>query len=438
MMDRLMRIFVLAFPLLFQWSAIYAQQDGLAAGSAAVPPDSVTLASPRDTAGKGFDALEYSLQKRHIFRGKPFVVEGLNDYTFIYVHGGTEQLAPMGNSTIAWGMALKLSYGKWIDAYNAFRLSLAVEDRFKNADKTHMWNAGFDIAHMFNLISYFGGYNQSRFFEISTVEGLKYRYAVRNGQGIHAGGVHIGFNLKMNVARDLDFFVEPTVTAYSDGIDFSSAWNWRIYDVGYGGTMGLSYRIHSYDTYRTGPESAGKSFVSVSAGPQYQNSDLVYRNVGFGKSFGFHVNISYGKWFSRVFALRVSGMYSQSRWITYTNGVSKNTLYYGARVEGMLDILALFHSGERGRLSLPVLFGPEAGCMTKQELSGNINRGYLGLTGGIQVKYRVGGRFSVFVEPHFSVVPYNIVTDTPDPLKNVGVNYYDNTFNLNIGLEFEL
>ena len=207
MMDRLMRIFVLAFPLLFQWSAIYAQQDGLAAGSAAVPPDSVTLASPRDTAGKGFDALEYSLQKRHIFRGKPFVADRFTDNTFISVHGGTEQLAPMGNSTIAWGMALKLSYGKWIDAYNAFRLSLAVEDRFKNADKTHIWNAGFDIAHMFNLSSYFGGYNQSRFFEISTVEGLKYRYAVRNGQGIHAGGVHIGFNLKMNVARDLDFFI---------------------------------------------------------------------------------------------------------------------------------------------------------------------------------------------------------------------------------------
>ena len=128
-------------------------------------------------------------------------------------------------------------------------------------------------------------------------------------------------------------------------------------------------------------------------------------------------------------------MYSQSKWITYTNGVSKNTLYYGVRVEGMLDVLALILGEEKGRLSLPVLFGPEAGCLTKQELSGNISRGYLGLTGGFQVKCRVAGRFSIFAEPHFSVVPYNIVTDTPDPLKNVGVNYYDNTFNFNVGLE---
>ena len=437
-MDRLMRIFVLAFLFLSGGSVLAARPDSLAVSRGGELRDSVSATSHADTAGKGFDALEYSLQKRHIFRGRPFVAGRFTDNTFISIHGGTEQLAPMGNSTIAWGMALKLSYGKWIDAYNAFRLSLAVEDRFRNADKSHVWNVGLDIAHMFNLSSYFGGYNPSRFFEISTVEGLKYRYAIRNGKGAHAGGVHIGFNLKMNVARNLDFFVEPVITAYSDGTDYSAGWNWRIYDVGYGGTMGLSYRIHSHEPYRCGPESAGKSFVSASVGPQYQNSDLVYHNVGFGRSIGFHVNLSYGRWFSRVFALRVSGMYSQSKWITYTNGISKNTLYYGARVEGMLDVLALILGAEKGRLSLPVLFGPEAGCMTKQELSGNISRGYLGLTGGFQVKYRVAGRFSIFAEPHFSVVPYNIVTDTPDPLKNVGVNYYDNTFNFNVGLEVEI
>lgn len=433
-----MRIFVLAFLFLSGGSVLAARPDSLAVSRGGELRDSVSATSQADTAGKGFDALEYSLQKRHIFRGRPFVAGRFTDNTFISIHGGTEQLAPMGNSTIAWGMALKLSYGKWIDAYNAFRLSLAVEDRFRNADKSHVWNVGLDIAHMFNLSSYFGGYNPSRFFEISTVEGLKYRYAIRNGKGAHAGGVHIGFNLKMNVARNLDFFVEPVITAYSDGTDYSAGWNWRIYDVGYGGTMGLSYRIHSHEPHRCGPESAGKSFVSASVGPQYQNSDLVYHNVGFGRSIGFHVNLSYGRWFSRVFALRVSGMYSQSKWITYTNGISKNTLYYGARVEGMLDVLALILGAEKGRLSLPVLFGPEAGCMTKQELSGNISRGYLGLTGGFQVKYRVAGRFSIFAEPHFSVVPYNIVTDTPDPLKNVGVNYYDNTFNFNVGLEVEI
>ena len=159
-----MRIFVLAFLFLSGGSVLAARPDSLAVSRGGELRDSVFATSQADTAGKGFDALEYSLQKRHIFRGRPFVAGRFTDNTFISIHGGTEQLAPMGNSTIAWGMALKLSYGKWIDAYNAFRLSLAVEDRFRNADKSHVWNVGLDIAHMFNLSSYFGGYNPSRFF----------------------------------------------------------------------------------------------------------------------------------------------------------------------------------------------------------------------------------------------------------------------------------
>lgn len=431
-------------------TALYAGAVPAASGQTdtlAVSPADTSSVSPADSASsedRGFDALKYTLQKRYIYRGKDFKSEKFTDNTFLSLHAGTEQFVPFGNSTYAWGLAARLSYGKWIDKYNALRLSLATEQHFRNVDRQHIWNVGFDVSHMFNLSAYFGGYNPARFFEISTVEGFRYRYSIMDGHGYHAGALHIGFNLKMNVAKNLDFFIEPLVSANSDGMDHSGGWNWRIYDIGYGGTMGVNWRFHSFEPYRCPAETRGSSFVSVSAGPQYQNSDLVYDFDGFHRSLGAQYNISYGRWFSRVFALRLTGFFAHSRWKEYIDGTRKNTLYYGARVEGMLDVIRLFTPKDRygdglgPHFSLSLLFGPEVGGMTKQELSDNINRLYLGLAGGVQAKYRVIDYLSVYVEPHFSVVPYNVVNESPEPLKHVGYNYYDGTFNINFGVELDL
>lgn len=453
-MERLLKIFVVAASLLAVSVRLSAMADSTVvanvepavaafanADTAAVPAADSAAVQPQseEKEDKGFDALKYTLQKRYVSRGQPFKSTGFFDNTFLSFHGGSEQLVPFGNSSLSWGLAAKLSFGKWIDRYNAVRLSLACEHHLKNVTRQHIWNAGFDISHMFNLSSYFGGYKPSRFFEISTVEGFKYRYSMINDYGLHAGGIHIGFNLRMNVARNLDFFVEPIVTAYSDGTDYSGGWNWRIYDIGYGGTMGLSVRFHSDKEYRCGPADAGNSFISFSAGPQFQNSELVYEIDGFHRSLGAQYNFSYGRWFSRVFALRVTGFYADCKWKEFVDGTRKSTLYYGARVEGMLDLVRLFSKDKTKdpKFSLPILFGPEVGGMTKQDLTRNINRLYIGLAGGCQLKYRVADYIAVFAEPHFSIVPYNVINESSDPLKHVGVNYYDSTFNLNFGVELD-
>lgn len=444
-MDISGRILISAAALLISVCLSAGPADGRAAVSAAVSDTVSAAVSAADTVSTAaedstemFNALDYSLQKRYMDRGEPFVKSRFSDNTFLSIHAGTEQYVPFGYSTFAWGASMRISYGKWFDAYNALRISLAADEHFNNQDKQRVWGYGIDVSHMFNISRYFGGYKPGRFFEISTVEGLKYRYTTYKGdRGINAVGIHGGFNLKMNVARNLDFFVEPIVTCYSDGVDHSGPWNWRIYDIAYGGTMGLSYRFHSDKDIERGPDSSGESFVSLSAGPQFQNSALVYEKMGL-RSMGGHYVISYGKWFSNVFALRVSGFFSHDRWIEYVGGERRSTLYYGARVEGMLDMVSLCSGGRRQRLSVPVIFGPEIGGMTKRELENDIRRAYLGLSGGLQVKYRVSGWFSVFVEPHFSIVPYSVVEDVLDPLKNVGTNYYDNTISLNLGVEFSL
>ena len=420
--------------ILLVFSALVFPGAGLAAQTVETQADSTASA---DSAGM-FNALDYSMQKRYLYRGEPFINNRFTDNTFFSIHGGSEKLAPRGNSTYNWSAAAKISYGKWFNPYNALRLTLSGERTFRNIDRSVIWTAGVDVSHMFNLSRYFGGYRPSRFFEISTVEGLRYRYSMTGKSGENAAGLHLGFNFNMNLGRRIDFFIEPLVTFYTDNIDHSADWNWRRYDITYGGTMGLSYKFLSDRKALSGPADTGDAFVSFSAGPAFHFSDLVLDRIGIFKSLGAQVNLSYGKWFTPVFALRATGFFTTDKWIEYSYGARKNAWYYGARIEGMLDLCSLFRHGRKSDFSVSLLAGPEVAAMTKRESSRNLTNFYLGLTGGLQLKYRILEYISIFLEPRVGIVPYTIVTDSLDPLKHVGHNYYDTLYNLNIGVELSL
>ena len=202
--------------------------------------------------------------------------------------------------------------------------------------------------------------------------------------------------------------------------------------------MGLSYKFLSDRKALSGPADTGDAFVSFSAGPAFHFSDLVLDRIGIFKSLGAQVNLSYGKWFTPVFALRATGFFTTDKWIEYGSGTRKNAWYYGARVEGMLDLCALFRHGRKSDFSVSLLAGPEVAAVTKRESSRNLTNFYLGLTGGLQLKYRILEYISIFLEPRVGIVPYTIVTDSLDPLKHVGHNYYDILYNLNIGVELSL
>ena len=202
--------------------------------------------------------------------------------------------------------------------------------------------------------------------------------------------------------------------------------------------MGLSYKFLSDRKALSGPADTGDAFVSFSAGPAFHFSDLVLDRIGIFKSLGAQMNLSYGKWFTPVFALRATGFFTTDKWIEYSYGARKNAWYYGARIEGMLDLCSLFRHGRKSDFSVSLLAGPEVAAVTKRESSRNLTNFYLGLTGGLQLKYRILEYISIFLEPRVGIVPYTIVTDSLDPLKHVGHNYYDTLYNLNIGVELSL
>lgn len=100
----------------------------------------------------------------------------------------------------------------------------------------------------------------------------------------------------------------------------------------------------------------------------------------------------------------------------------------------MLDLVAIIGGRDDNRFSLSLMLGPEAGVMLKDNIGRRLNP-IVGVTGGVQAKTRLSDRFSIFMEPRFSWVPYPALSGLSYPVNR---NHYEWILNCNFGVEFDL
>lgn len=384
------------------------------------------------------DAIGYSMQKRYRPQDEDFRAYKWSDNTFVSGYVSAVQIAPYGDLISTWGPSMGISYGKWLNRYNALRLTFAGDVFARNSDNLKPWNLGLDLSHMFNVISYIDGYRRSRFCEIHTVFGLGYRMSVMQADVTHVGNVHMGLNVSMKTGRHIDLFVEPLVSLQNDAVLHCGNEHWRGYVFSYGAKLGLSFNF--LDDYGTRPDVdySSDTFIAFSGGTQFQNSSVVYRTVGLLRSLGHHAAVSYGKWYTGFFALRSSAFWSSDIWGKYYDNQLR-CHYAGLRLEGMLDVLGFGNGGRDGRrLAASILFGPEAGMIYKEDISTRMLHPYLGIGGGLQLNYVVANPVSVFLEPRFSLIPYSHADASVKDIGDVRHNYYDCTLSVNLGLEIRL
>ena len=324
----------------------------------------------------------------------------------------------MMSKDYGFGLMGGASFGKWLHEDHAVRLTYSIGKWQDNRDGMPITGHELDASYIFNLSSYVGGYRTNRFCELMIVSGVK-----------------------MRLFKNIDFFVEPLANIYTNGIAVSKAGNWRSWMSSFQATCGLSYNIMQSPS---GDSRALKGredgwFISFEAGPHFQNSRHVYEMLK-SKATGIHVGLGIGKYYTDYFAMRYSGTFARGGWVIY-HGVEYPSNYFALRIEGMLDLVALIqharHKETTSPFALSLLFGPEIGYMHKKDEKLVVGSAYMGLTGGIQAKYYFTDRFALFVEPRFSVVPY----DAPlhqQTSSNFYRNYYDGLVNLNFGIEFKL
>lgn len=387
-----------------------------------------------------FNALDYSMQKRHRPKGAEFVSERFWDNTFISGYVGGMQIARIPASTFSWGPVGGISIGKWFDEYNGLRISAAGNFFARNRDNRKPIDAGVDVSYLFNITSYLGGYSYTRLCDLYLLAGAGYRSTWlgrnKNTQD-HAGNAHVGLTLNVRTGKHIDTFIESLAYIYSDGIAQVQDWNWRHYCFGYSLQAGLKFNVMPEGVQRPEVDYTKDTFVSFSGGMIFQNTPYIKAGGKVMASAGPVFTVSYGKWYSDVFGMRTSLLWSSHVWNSYQR-YKLNSRYAGIRIEAMLDMISMFRERKEDPFfSFYTILGPEAGYFRKTDISRDIAYPYVALNGAFQFKFKLVDALSFFVEPRFTMVPYSYV-NSMDSLDGLRHNYYDYLFSLNLGIEFAL
>lgn len=359
----------------------------------------------------------------------------------------------MSSDDYSSGLQLGVSFGKWLLPDHAVRANLDMGLWHDNFDGEPILGTELSASYIFNLTSYAFGYRTNRLFEASVLAGLGYanstlvKNVANQTSGVSGSALtaHVGALLNLRIFKNLDFFLEPQAVMYTKGMAVSNSGTWRSWVTAFRGTLGFTYNINQAYT-EDSPllrERSDGYFISFMMGPAMQNSRLVYQDVGFVDALGVHVGLSVGKYYTDYFALRYTGSYTRNTWVAYPDGLSFPCNYYALRVEGMFDVLDfVYHClpdnfKKPGFLAASVIFGPEMGYMYKVDRNDVLKTLYMGMTVGAQAKFRLGKRLALFVEPRFSIIPYDAPIHLPTTLHDRD-NYWDGVMNLNAGIEFAL
>ena len=432
-----------------------AQNDSISVSDAPAAADTLLsaedvmkmLSSPKDTANKVVDRgrdFSYLVNVRRQ-RSKditPFTAKPFGSNSFVSARcTAVGMLTREGDYSM--GLAGGVSYGKWLHEDHAVRLTASIGKWNENYRGGQVKPISLDASYLFNLSSYVGGYRTNRFCEVMVVAGLGYSNLSYQGLSRNALNGHVGANINMRLFRDFDFFLEPVAVIYTNGM--AVLYNWRSWLPSVQVTCGITYNIKqskSPDSPSLLPRTDGW-FISLMAGPQIQNSNLVSNLVGIGKALGVHVDLGIGKYYTDWFAMRYSAAYSRHAWNVWDRK-ELHSNYFMVRAETMIDFFGLIRTaaGMEGNsiFALSLLCGPEIGYMHKVDTDESeypvISSAYMSLTGGLQAKVDVNRRMSLFMEPRFSLVPYD--APSHDPMNNKYKNFFDGIMNLNFGIEFKL
>ena len=403
----------------------------------------------KDSVSINFDATSKAFEKRYRYPDAVPFEKNWKNNIYISLFGGMDKLVPRGEHDFNMGGIGGIAANWQFSAHHTLRGSLLIGSFARKIDNETMTRIGLQADHLFNLTSYWNGYNPGRVLEFLTVAGIGMNFSSMANENLLVPDFHMGLQLKLHPAANMDFYLEPRLSLLGDGIDHSSTKNWRRYDVSYGATVGMNYRFKAWTPFGKVPHLKGdkiadNSFISIMGGAQLQSSELV-QEVGMINSMEPHFAISVGKWLLPAVALRFSLFESADTWHMkviepteeqYGEAYLESCTYAGVRLEAMVNA-SYFFNGHRNdtKWSWNALLGGELGSLRKENSMYPAKGGYTGITGGVQLKYRLFDDLSLFVEPRMTLASYSQMTNEMVDDRRISKRFSDNLFNINLGVE---
>ena len=370
------------------------------------------------------NAHDYIIENRFLPSGDTFTSKSFWDHFYLMGGFGLQRIGGIEGFRLNTMENAHIGVGKNFNPLSSARFYINVENALRSQtgsiQRFYMVNGNID--YMYNLSTYFGGYNPQRPVNISAFGGIgfgltKSSDAIKDWLAEEMKGAkfsvnaHFGLSFGIYGGPRSYFSIEPYVGVASDQIDNSVKRNWHKYDLYYGvrGTYSYYLRDHNspeaWNRIRSSWHYAG--LTDVEKLRVWQNPYFIDFQTGasFGHR-GHNTAIAVGKWFSPAFGARIGVTGRNAEYAKESQGdgyqMSNRYSWGGIRVEGIVNPFGFGKYYDwNSQFGAYLVGGLSAGRLVKYKGSkADHSTSSINLEAGIHGWYGVDKGVQVYIEPH--------------------------------------
>ena len=388
---------------------------------------------------------DYIIENRYLPVGEDFVNKHWYDHIYMMSGVGMQGIFnPQGTYDPGTLVTAHVGFGKNVSKFSSYRAYGQVG--FAYRDHRPFPTAGLNLDYLYNLSSYFSGYNPTRRFNTSLFFGLggmvsrtkqlnmsSFKFIASDYK--MSANAHLGVQLQIYGGPRSYFNIEPYVGISTDQIDISGERNWHKYDLYWGVNGSYVYYLRDHIT--------DENFKHIYSAWQYKGMTeteklAVWRNPYFFEiaagptwgNTGHNITVSAGKWYSPAFGFRgsiVGRNYAYEKFQIAENIERENrAAYVGVRAEGIINPFGFgrYYNWDQ-KLGFYFLGGVGLGRVDRYNWLYAVKRNTLiSLEGGVHMFLNLDKGVQFFVEPHISHYSGNqSVLDRNNTEINFGINF---------------
>lgn len=370
------------------------------------------------------NAHDYIIENRFLPSGDTFTSKSFWDHFYLMGGFGLQKMASVEGFKLNMMENAHIGVGKNFTPLSSARFYVNVENALRrgpeNVQRFYMFNGNID--YMYNLSTYFAGYNPQRPVNISAFGGVGFgltKSSDAKGElwaedmkgAKFSANAHFGLSFGIYGGPRSYLSIEPYIGVATDQIDNSVKRNWHKYDLYYGvrGTYAYYLRDHNspeaWNRIRSSWHYAGLSDVEKLR--VWQNPYFIDFQTGATfRNRGHNTAVAVGKWFSPAFGMRIgaTGRNAEYRKVSQGDGYQMSNRYSwgGIRVEGIVNPFGFGKYYDwNSQYGAYLVGGFSIGRLNKY-VGSRVSDGHniINLEGGIRGWYGVDKGVQVFVEPH--------------------------------------
>lgn len=383
-----------------------------------------------------FNALIYSLDKRHRYAGDRWQTGNFGKHTFLdfgagavfYQHNNHYQLTPQ--------VGIRLRLGKELSPMSSFRIGIGGELGYITHQENVNWTIRAEADYLFNFSNYLLGYRPDRPMSVLGVMGLgvqhahltKYdrsdiaKYMKEKALSVN---VRAGMQFRFFAGDHAALAIEPYVMAGTEGMDLDIRKKFNHFSFGYG--VNLSYIWYFYNNLSS-EKDAGTFYRRFANGERLFLEDPVRRRwrkpwffdysigavfyqrtpLSLGKTMGYSISAGLGQWLSSAIGVRGGVSITNAAWTERqptTSLLGKSGVY----VDALLNPFGFSrHYDWDAPVGMNLFTGYEMGKMqmVHADVSDKTSGNYAGYRLGAQFWARLSDDLRLTFEPSYMIMQH--------------------------------